>query len=348
MLNENLINKEENNNNENIVINGLYKTYYGIENVRAIENLNLNLEKNEKLCLLGPKNCGKTSLIKAILNEINYQNGQISLPPNIKIGYCPQNNPFFEYMKVKEIIMFFIYLRSSTETIDSICKKYNLYDCLDTYFINLSPINQKKLLLSITLMNNPNLLILDEPSTKNIEIKKIVKKSINNLIKSGHKFSMILSSQSIEEGEMICDRVSWMKKGNLYLCDDYPLIKIQNNSIFKLYIKFDNSKINNQVLSNNEMNQQLFYDLLALMEKVDKYKEYLIQILHLKNQVLKLLLNFVNNIKKYLYKVKLIKIDNDLSFVLVIGIIKEKKKEFYNNIIYNEINYPEISEIYIW
>ena len=244
--------------------------------------------------------------------------------------------------------MYFIYLRSSTETIDSICRKYDLYDCLDTYIINLTPINQTKLLLSITLMNNPDLLILDEPSTKNIEIKKIVKKSINNLIKSGHKFSMILSSQSIEEGEMICDRVSWMKKGNLYLCDDYPLIKIQNNSIFKLYIKFDNSKINNQVLSNNEMNQQLFYDLLALMEKVDKYKVYLFQTLHFKYQCLKLLLNFVNNIKKYLYKVKLIKIDNGLSFVLVIGIIKEKKKEFYNNIINNEINYPEISEIYIW
>ena len=158
---------------------------------------------------------------------------------------------------------------------------------------------------------------------------------------------MILCSKSIEEGEILCNRVSWIKEGNLYLCDSPPDIKIENNSIFKLSIKFDIFKVKREEFPQKEMNQQLFYDTLALIEKVDKYNEYVYNVLKIK-LYLKALINIVNNIKEYTYKIKLINVGKNLVFTLVIGIKKEKQKEFYSAIFNIKNNNEEISELLIW
>ena len=297
--------------------------------------------------MLGPDNSGKSTLIKLIMKEIDYESGQIYLGnQNKKIGYCPQNDYLVDYKTVEEIIEYHIYLNSVPETLDSICQDYELYDCLDTYYIHLSDENKKKLHLAIALMGNPDLLILDEPAS-NINSMRILKKKIYELIKNRHNFSMILCSKSIEEGEILCDRVSWIKEGNLYLCDSPPDIKIENNSIFKLSIKFDIFKVKREEFPQKEMNQQLFYDTLALIEKVDKYNEYAYNVLKIK-LYLKALINIVNNIKEYTYKIKLINVGKNLVFTLVIGIKKEKQKEFYSAIFNIKNNNEEISELLIW
>ena len=97
-------------------ISGLDKTFYsccGRNNVRAINNLYLGLEPNEKFGLLGFNGSGKTTTFRAITNEILTDAGSVSLfGYNTKtdferirtmIGYCPQINPLFDFMKVKEI-----------------------------------------------------------------------------------------------------------------------------------------------------------------------------------------------------------------------------------------------------
>ena len=344
-----VIENNENLENINLIlkIKDLKKAYYGKTNYKVINDLNLALEKNEKLCVLGPDNSGKSTLIKLIMKEIDYESGQIYLGnQNKKIGYCPQNDYLVDYKTVEEIIEYHIYLNSVPETLDSICQDYELYDCLDTYYIHLSDENKKKLHLAIALMGNPDLLILDEPAS-NINSMRILKKKIYELIKNRHNFSMILCSKSIEEGEILCDRVSWIKEGNLYLCDSPPNIKIENNSIFKLSIKFDIFKVKREEFPQKEMNQQLFYDTLALIEKVDKYNEYAYNVLKIK-LYLKALINIVNNIKEYTYKIKLINVGKNLVFTLVIGIKKEKQKEFYSAIFNIKNNNEEISELLIW
>ena len=350
-LSENLVlENHENLENINLIlkIKDLKKTYYGKTNFKVINDLNLDIEKNEKLCILGPDNSGKSTLIKLIMKEIDYEYGQILLfeNQNIKIGYCPQTDYLVDYKTVREIIDYYIYLKSVPDTLDSVCQDYELYDCLDTYYIHLSIGNKKKLHLAIALMGKPDLLILDEPSSDK-DSMRILKKKINELIKNRHNFSMILCSKSIEEGEMLCERVSWLKEGNLYLCDSPKNIKIDNNSIFKLIVKFDIFKVKKEELDEKEMNQQLFYDALALIEKVNKYNEYVYNVLKIK-LYLKSLINFVNNIKEYTYKIKLINIGNNLVFTLVVGIKKEKQKEFYSTIFNIKNNNEEISDVLIW
>ena len=62
-------------------------------------------------------------------------------------------------------------------------------------------------------MNKPSLLLLDEPTTGvDPESRRLIWKNLNELSHSGHQYNMILATHSIEEAEILCDRVSWLKK----------------------------------------------------------------------------------------------------------------------------------------
>ena len=195
--------------------------------MRVVNNLYLGLVSNEKSWLLGFNDSGKIKAFRAFINELIYEKGSITLfgyngkiefdKIRPMIGYCPQENPLFDYMKVREIIRFYLNLKKSGETVESVFSKFNLSKYLDIYCINLSGGNKRKLTLTfaIALINKPNLLLLDETSTGvDPESRRIMWKNINELSNIGHKYNMILTSHSIEEVEILCDRVSWLKKGN--------------------------------------------------------------------------------------------------------------------------------------
>ena len=95
-------------------------------------------------------------------------------------------------------------------SVESICAKFGLSKYLDTYTVNLSGGNKRKLIFAIALMNKPRLLLLDEPSTGvDPESRRIMWRNINELSNTGHQYNMILTTHSMEEAEVLCDRVSW-------------------------------------------------------------------------------------------------------------------------------------------
>ena len=104
--------------------------------IRAINHLHLGLEPNEKFGLLGFNGSGKTTTFRVITNELiadagsikifGYDNKtQFNIIRNI-IGYCPQINPLFDFMKVKEILEFYSKLKACKETPENISKKFGL------------------------------------------------------------------------------------------------------------------------------------------------------------------------------------------------------------------------------
>ena len=215
-------------------IKGIRKTFFICcdKNVRAVNNLYLGLEPNEKFGLLGFNGSGKTTTFKAIINEILTDRGSINLfgYDNKKqfkylrtmIGYCPQINPLFDFMKVKEIIKYYLDLKTCKETVESICYKFGLTKYLNTYTVNLSGGNKRKLTFAIAMMNKPTMLLLDEPSTGvDPESRRVMWRNINDLSNSGHNYNMILTTHSIEEAEILCDTVSWLKSGN-FICVGNP------------------------------------------------------------------------------------------------------------------------------
>ena len=87
-------------------------------------------------------------------------------------------------MKVREIIKFYLEIKGANESVETICERFGLSKFLDTYCINLSGGNKRKLSFAIALMCKPRLLLLDEPSTGvDPESRRIMWKNILDLTK---------------------------------------------------------------------------------------------------------------------------------------------------------------------
>ena len=328
-------------------ITGLVKTFYsccGRRNVRAINNLYLGLEPNEKFGLLGFNGSGKTTTFRAITNEILTDAGSVNLfnydtkthfeEIRTMIGYCPQINPLFDFMKVREIVKFYSDLKTCNETVESICQKFGLSKYLDTYTINLSGGNKRKLTFAIAMMNRPSLLLLDEPSTGvDPESRRIMWRNINELSNSGHKYNMILTTHSMEEAEVLCDTVSWFKAGNFITKGNPEELKIQYSAGYKLHIKFDDNAIkqaNNPDLA-GELINQTFNKLCTMIEGFDEYQEITQNANY--QCYLQGLLNVLEKIRDKTKNISINLIGKDYSFELIISIIKEKQKNLFSEVL---------------
>ena len=339
----------------------LRKTFYsccGRRNIRAINNLYLGLEPNEKFGLLGFNGSGKTTIFRAITNEILTDAGSITLfgyDSNRQfkyirtiIGYCPQINPLFDFMKVKEIIQFYSNLKTCNQSVESICEQFGLSKYLNTYTINLSGGNKRKLTFAIAMMNMPRLLLLDEPSTGvDPESRRTMWKNINQLSNSGHKYNMILTTHSMEEAEVLCDTVSWLKAGNFIALGNPEELKIKYSAGYKLHIKFDESfmKIGNKIYNKEEINK-LFNDIGSMIEGLDRYKNYIFSNINIE-PYLKSIIKIIEKIKNKTNRIYLEEIRKDVSFELFISIIKEKQKDLFCEILNLKNKDKTIAEINI-
>ena len=353
------LNKVNNRDDLTTKIIGLQKTFWFCchKNVRAINNLCLGLEPNEKFGLLGFNGSGKTTTFKSITNEILYDRGSISLfgHDNRKqfnrirsmIGYCPQSDPLFDYMKVREIIKFYSELKTSDETVESICAKFGLSRYLNTYSVNLSGGNKRKLVFAIALMNRPKLLLLDEPSTGvDPESRRIMWRNINELSSTGHQYNMILTTHSMEEAEILCDRVSWLKSGNFICLGNPEQLKLEYSSGYKLHIKFDvTNKENLQLISTDSVSES-FNIINTLIEGFGQYSQYILNNPRM-DMYLRPLIEVIKKIKTYTSKILLNEIGKDFSFELTISIIQDKKKELFTSILTMKNTNNNISEMII-
>ena len=340
-------------------ISGLRKTFFVCcgKNVRAINNLYLGLEPNEKFGLLGFNGSGKTTTFRAITNEILTDSGNINLFGydnkrqfkyiRTMIGYCPQINPLFDFMKVKEIIKFYSELKTSDESVETICSQFGLSKYINTYTINLSGGNKRKLTFAIAMMNKPTLLLLDEPSTGvDPESRRIMWRNINELSYSGHKYNMILTTHSMEEAEILCDTVSWLKSGNFICLGNPEELKLEYSAGYKLHIKFDDNEINKEI--NNNKIEDVFNNIKEYVYGFDIFENVI-----LKNKDVMIenylngLIQIVQRIKDKTKKITINEIGKDLSFELIIEIIKEKQKELFSEILNMKNVNKEISEMNI-
>ena len=324
--------------------------------VRAINHLHLGLEPNEKFGLLGFNGSGKTTTFRAITNEIMTDAGSINIfGYDTKtqfnyirkiIGYCPQINPLFDFMKVKEVIEFYSKLKTCYESTDDIIKKFGLEKFKDTYTINLSGGSKRKLSFAIAIMNKPSLLLLDEPSTGvDPESRRIMWKNINELSNEGHKYNMILTTHSIEEAEVLCDTVSWLRAGNFITTGNPEELKLRYSAGYKLHIKFNEQAINEL---NNEINT-IEQNLDSLSSLIVGLNDHLNDFRQIKGyeSYLNSLIKLVEIIKNKTKQISLYFIGQDFSFELIVQIIKEQKKDLFCELLNLKNNDKSIDELTI-
>ena len=217
-------------------ISSIYKIFYCCKKNKgkiAIKNLNFCLEKGECFGLLGLNGSGKTTAFKCITQEINPSYGEIYINGiktnnNIekiinKFGYCPQDNAIFDYLTVYENLEFYAKIKGvkkvyMSQIINKVISEMNLEEFLGKLARNLSGGNKRKLSFAISMLCSPPLILLDEPSCgMDPEAKRYMWSIISKLTSKAKKSSIILTTHSMDEAEILCKRIGIMIDGE-FVC----------------------------------------------------------------------------------------------------------------------------------
>lgn len=237
-----------------IIVEKLVKTY-GTQ--RAVDDISFKVNTGEVLGFLGPNGAGKTTTMKAITTFLIPDSGTIYLgnysvsrnPEDVKqnIGYLPENNPLYEDMPVIDYLKFVGKLQGiSGENIHS-----SLLSVIDTCGLEaekhkkiseLSKGYKQRVGLAQALIHNPEVLILDEPTT-GLDPNQIVE--IRDLIRQiGKEKTVILSSHILAEVEATCDRILIINKGKIVADGTTAELRkqAQGNDVIK--VKIEGSDVN--------------------------------------------------------------------------------------------------------
>lgn len=197
----------------------------------ALKAINFFVKKGEILGFLGPNGAGKTTLIKLITCTSKLTSGKLILFGReiegnerfikSKIGVVPQDNNLDPDFTVRENLLvysryFFIKKDRAVKVIDDLLNFVNLNDRKDTNVADLSGGMKRRLIIARSLINNPELIILDEPTTGlDPQARRHIWEKIIELKKMGK--TVIITTHYMEEAENLCDRVYIMDLGKVIL-----------------------------------------------------------------------------------------------------------------------------------
>lgn len=196
------------------------------KNKVAVNKLNLNIEKGELFSLLGTNGAGKTTTIKMLTTLIEPTSGEIKISGldskankqkiRERINVSPQETAIALNLSVKENIEFMagVYqIEKPEERINELINMFNLNDVLNKKAKTLSGGWQRRVSIAVSLINNPQILFLDEPT---LGLDVIARKELWNIIeKLKGKITIILTTHYMEEAENLSDRIGIMSNGNL-------------------------------------------------------------------------------------------------------------------------------------
>ena len=213
---------------------------YGTQ--KALTEVSFEINKGEIVGFLGPNGAGKSTLMKILTGYIPQTNGDAkicnldtnknSIETRSRIGYLPEHNPLYLDMYVKEYLEFVANIYNvNRKYIDEMIKKTGLIKEQHKLIGSLSKGYRQRVGLAQALIHNPEVLILDEPTT-GLDPNQLIE--IRSLIKQvGREKTVLLSTHIMQEVEAICDRVIIINKGQI----------VANKSIVELQKSKGNRKL---------------------------------------------------------------------------------------------------------
>jgi len=198
--------------------------YYGEQ--KALNNVSFSVKKGEIVGFLGPNGAGKSTMMKilttyissfegaAFVNEFSVTEDKIKVQKCV--GYLPEHNPLYLDMYVREYLGFNAEVyKVDKSQVENIIEQTGLSSEAHKKIEQLSKGYRQRIGLANALLHNPEVLILDEPTTgldpnQLLEIRELIKK----VAKEGGK-TVLLSTHIMQEVEAICDRIIILDKGNL-------------------------------------------------------------------------------------------------------------------------------------
>ncbi|AHI53316.1 ABC transporter ATP-binding protein [Spiroplasma culicicola] len=213
------------------------------KNTPVLKNISFNLKKGESIGLVGANGCGKTTLVEIIAGIIEPTAGNIkwsdqeNSSKNIGLQFQKSNWP--AGTKIKDIFNFLVGTNwVNDEYINQLIDVFELRDLIKRKISYCSGGQQQRFNCLLSMVKNPELLILDELIT-GLDLKMQIK--IVNFINEWRKIkgaTIINVSHIPEEIEQVCDRVILLKKGEVFLDDSIKNIKEKNGSLRKMLMDF--------------------------------------------------------------------------------------------------------------
>ncbi|MBP6891957.1 ABC transporter ATP-binding protein [Candidatus Babeliales bacterium] len=216
-----------------ISIKDVSKTYQGTPTIQALKNINLDIYEGEILGLLGVNGAGKTTLSSIIATLHPATTGSIlyngtSIYKDVIsfrriIGFCPQKPNIDSMLTIKENLMFAgRYFNMPHDQIEQrsneLMQKFQLTKYANSKGAVLSGGYKQRFLLARTLMHQPKLIILDEPT---VALDPHIRKNLWDVIKmlKSEGVTVILTTHYLEEAEVLSDRVCILDNGTVKLID---------------------------------------------------------------------------------------------------------------------------------
>ena len=213
-----------------IEINNLSKVYDN--GFKALNNINLQINKGEIFAMLGPNGAGKTSLISIICGIVKPSSGKITVEnfdiikdyreTRSRIGLVPQELTLEQFETVFNNVSYSRGLygkKPDPKHIEKVLRQLTLWDKKDLKLRQLSGGMKRRVLIAKALSHEPQILFLDEPTAGvDVELRQEMWKVVKSLRETG--VTIILTTHYIEEAEAIADRVGVINQGEIIIVEE--------------------------------------------------------------------------------------------------------------------------------
>ena len=200
---------------------------------QVLKDINLEIPAGQVIGLLGPNGAGKSTLMKILIGLWKADSGSVSVPA--RIGYLPENNPLYEEMYVVEYLCFMAEMTQIDDCrlkIEELIEKVGLTPEKHKHIRELSKGYRQRVGLAQALLGDPELLILDEPTTgldpnQLVEIRALIRNiASQQLTADSQQPTIILSTHIMQEVREMCDRVVILDHGEIKA--DKPINEIKD------------------------------------------------------------------------------------------------------------------------
>jgi ABC-2 type transport system ATP-binding protein len=190
----------------------------------ALDGVSLSVGEGEVFALVGPNGAGKTTLVRALTGTTDAE-GSVAVfgqsPERVdreRIGLLPQDFTPAERLTARELVAYYGGLYDAARDADAVLADVGMADDADTYYENLSGGQQRRTCVATALVNDPDLLVLDEPTTG---IDPAGRRALWGLLEdlAAAGTTVFLTTHYMEEAERLADRVGLLADGRLVALD---------------------------------------------------------------------------------------------------------------------------------
>jgi ABC-2 type transport system ATP-binding protein len=209
---------------------------YSYGKILAVDHISFSVDKGEILGFLGPNGAGKTTTVKMLTGQLRPQEGHAKIlgydaaedskKIHQRIGVCFEEKNIYPRLSVKENLEFFGRLFGLDPDIDELLKRVDLSKWIDSRAETLSKGLQQRVMFARSLLNDPDILFLDEPTAG---LDPISSEAIREIIveEKNKGKTVFLTTHNMMEADVLSDRVAFINEGNIVALDTPENLKLK-------------------------------------------------------------------------------------------------------------------------